>query len=743
MAEGSSTAKLSLDQLESEVTCAICRYHYTEPKVLPCFHYYCKQCIIELAHAAGSGKPFPCPECRNETFLSKESGVEGLRGAFFIDRFMSMFTALQLARGKVEVKCQACSGGKPEFYCHQCGRFICTTCADSHLRMKTLFQDHQVVPLQDFDIDHANPDISLARASSMKCSSHDEEMKIYCYDCRKLICRDCTILDHREHKFQFNRIAAPAMKEELSKELLLLKEIGDRLARGVEKVKSSRYEIDAQGASVIHTINVSFDKLLQIVEGRRQELLEETVKRAEEKLERLLVQEKSLSKANTEVWSIVDYTRRSMELCSNNEIMSMHIEIKERITQEMKRYGTTMEENTEPVEEADVDVLIDCAEDLKELCQTKAKSTLLPLDSTKCTVKGEGAKVAVVDQLASLTLTANKLTNNYLTKRTATVAGELQSLYDRSVVKCNVKPLDPGEYLVQYSPTVRGHHQLTLTMNGDQVAGSPFAVFASIQPSQLGVPVRVFNDLHYLSEAVLNSLGEMIVAKQLGDVLVLYKDGKQMKRVGREMLQLESYKVIGLKCDGEDFLYVTLFDSNTLIKLDKEGKIVVQTKTRCASGQLGLAVVGEEIMVCPRPAKGTIVVYDKKLLFVRRISGGNMGQFRDISSDSHGNLYVTDWEKKLIQVFDNRGVFLMRFSSDNFQNLLGLCVFRQYVYVCNNSSLGDNHSVYVFTTDGNHVTTFGQKGWREGQFNVPCSIFVDDCGFLYVCDKKNNRIQVF
>ena len=743
MAEGGlTTTNFSLDQLESEITCAICHEHYTDPKVLPCLHYYCKQCIVQLAHAAGSGKPVSCPECRSKISLTKDSGVDGLKGAFFVSRFMSMFTALQLAHGKVQLKCQACSDGKPEFYCHQCARFICKVCADSHLRMKTLFLDHLVVPLQDFNAEEeASRDVSFIEAS-MKCHSHDEEMRIYCYDCCRLICRDCTIVDHKEHKFQFSRIAAPAMRKELAKELMPLREIGSTLTQGVEKLESSRCEIDAQGTSVIQAINASFDELLQIVEGRRQELLEETARIVEEKLDRLLVQESKLSMANAEVWSVVDYTERCMGHCSNNEIMGLHAEIKERIAQELKQYGT-MEVNTEPVEEADVDVLIDCAEDLKALCQTKAKNTLLPLDLTNSVVQGEGTKIAVVDQLSCLTLTANRLVNNRLTKRAATVAGELRSLYDMSVVKCNVESLDAGEHLVQYSPIVRGKHELTLTVNGDQVAGSPFAVFVSIQPSQLGVPVRVFNDLQYLSEAVLNSLGEMIVAKQLGDVLVLYKNGRQLKRIGRETLQLESYKLMGLKCDSEDFLYLTLYDCNTLLKLDKEGKIVLQTKTKWASGHLGLAVVGEEVMVCPRPAKGTIVVYNKELLFVRLICGKNMGQFRDISSDCHDNLYATDWENKLIQVFDNRGVFLTRFSSENFQSLLGLCVFRQYVYVCNNGFQGDNHSVYVFTTDGDHVTTFGHKGCREGQFNAPCSVSVDDHGFLYVCDKKNSRVQVF
>jgi len=45
--------------------------------------------------------------------------------------------------------------------------------------------------------------------------------------------------------------------------------------------------------------------------------------------------------------------------------------------------------------------------------------------------------------------------------------------------------------------------------------------------------------------------------------------------------------------------------------------------------------------------------------------------------------------------------------------------------------------VFVFTTDGEYVTSFGQKG-QEGDFNLPCYIYVDSNGFIYVTDFINN-----
>ena len=41
------------------------------------------------------------------------------------------------------------------------------------------------------------------------------------------------------------------------------------------------------------------------------------------------------------------------------------------------------------------------------------------------------------------------------------------------------------------------------------------------------------------------------------------------------------------------------------------------------------------------------------------------------------------------------------------------------------------------------MTSFGQWGSNEGDFNLPYGVCVDKDGFVYVCDYANNRVQVF
>ena len=125
MAEGPDVKEKPLEELEKEITCAVCHGHYQRAKLLPCNHYYCESCIESLAKHA-RGKPFDCPECRKAVVLPS-GGVAGLDGAFFVERMKDVYVKM---KGKVEAVCEQC--GKAVAFCRQCADFICSDCERFH-----------------------------------------------------------------------------------------------------------------------------------------------------------------------------------------------------------------------------------------------------------------------------------------------------------------------------------------------------------------------------------------------------------------------------------------------------------------------------------------------------------------------------------------------------------------------------------------------------------------------------------
>ena len=54
-----------------------------------------------------------------------------------------------------------------------------------------------------------------------------------------------------------------------------------------------------------------------------------------------------------------------------------------------------------------------------------------------------------------------------------------------------------------------------------------------------------------------------------------------------------------------------------------------------------------------------------------------------------------------------------------------------------------NSCVHRFSADGRYISSFGSPGSGPGQFRVPHSLRVSQDGRVYVCDRENNRVQVF
>ncbi len=54
-----------------------------------------------------------------------------------------------------------------------------------------------------------------------------------------------------------------------------------------------------------------------------------------------------------------------------------------------------------------------------------------------------------------------------------------------------------------------------------------------------------------------------------------------------------------------------------------------------------------------------------------------------------------------------------------------------------------NSCEHRFTTDGRYLSSFGSPGSGPGQFRVPHSLRVAQDGRIFVCDRENNRVQIF
>ena len=152
-----------------------------------------------------------------------------------------------------------------------------------------------------------------------------------------------------------------------------------------------------------------------------------------------------------------------------------------------------------------------------------------------------------------------------------------------------------------------------------------------------------------------------MVIDSAGDVIIFDKEGNRLRS-----FQLELGDCYGVAVDEEDNIYCTDSHSIKMLRCNRNGCSVMMHRVKQVQGpgHYGVAGVRDEVMVCECSNKGTIMMYDRELKHVRQIAGRGMGRFCDLSPDSHGNLYVTDYDNSVIRVFSVDGDLLRSFGCD-------------------------------------------------------------------------------
>lgn len=266
---------------EDFVHCDICREPYNQPKMLPCLHSFCLQCLEQCVKDCHN-QPFSCPTCRCNFDLPR-SGINGLPHNFFLVRLMERLKEIyRLSNENDDYNCNICNNKNDIKFCLDCKLHVCTNCKETHDRF-TKSSDHSFIPS-----DKLSDESYLQRVLSTQapyCTSHKQEkISYYCTQCNQLACQVCAIVSHQGHKrlheverqvmsvkSKFRALleeSESVMSSELDK-LKLIKRATNDIKGVVSKVGT---KIDARYEEIVTKLRSDKEKLkgkLQMIEATR------------------------------------------------------------------------------------------------------------------------------------------------------------------------------------------------------------------------------------------------------------------------------------------------------------------------------------------------------------------------------------------------------------------------------------------------------------------------------------------
>uniref|UniRef100_A0A2C9KCR3 RING-type domain-containing protein n=1 Tax=Biomphalaria glabrata TaxID=6526 RepID=A0A2C9KCR3_BIOGL len=174
---------------ERMLQCAVCMDEYRDPRILPCHHTLCFDCVFNVVNSSSaSGRLFKCPQCRSDVFVPP-GGIGDLPINFYI-------TSLQdeLGAKGYTAPCFICDRDwlAAQFRCMDCDIDICRFCIHAH-RLKTHRDIPKIIRIE------TSPS-NTQQASIIMCDDHaDELMQMFCTKCSKSICITCSVSTHKHH----------------------------------------------------------------------------------------------------------------------------------------------------------------------------------------------------------------------------------------------------------------------------------------------------------------------------------------------------------------------------------------------------------------------------------------------------------------------------------------------------------------------------------------------------------------
>ena len=474
MAESRAVAKQAIKKLEDQLTCAICLDDFKNPKLLQCFHVYCKDCLQRLVvqDQLQGQLSLSCPTCRQSTVLPQATGVSSLQSAFHVHHLLEIKDALEKVKEPQKVKCDKCKTPKPATsYCRDCGAFICAMCTTAH-REWDAFAKHEVVAMEQFE--SKVKQLDTLKKVTLYCPLHQgKELELYCETCEELICHNCTVSKHcrPEHKYVLVSDTFEKHKAEIAASLDKVEEKLGLTNKALEQLDVRSQDLDDQQAAIQENIQRERKLLIEAIEARTTELIRKADSYTKMKKKNLAAQRNELETVQTQLASCLSFVRDSLKRGNEGEVMKM----KNGVMKQMKE----MTDNFNP------DILPPC-----EIANVKFTSSL-PIQVSqlqqfdvylqkaspeKCYATGKGLELAVFGEKATAVLNVVDDKEKAYPVPVESLTCELVSETTGEKKDCSVKKTGDSQYEISYQLARGRWLQLHIKVEGDHIKGSPFRV---------------------------------------------------------------------------------------------------------------------------------------------------------------------------------------------------------------------------------------------------------------------------
>ncbi len=713
--------------MASTLSCQSCSKAFTDPRLLPCLHYFCKSCLEPL-YSEDEGT-ITCPTCKK---ISSCKPPEELPRHLRVEKD-SLCSNIQESPEETVTLCGSCEeNNKAEAFCEDCSTPICSDCISSHKKLRAV-KKHSVVSL------------TLSQPMSQEyvsCILHpDEAIKYYCSTCSCLVCSEC-LFAHKEH--DSSRIDNVEMltkeKDELQVVLPELEEAITPIVKTAENICEIVKRIQANKERAKGEIKVAFKQIIDAVENRQLELIQECDNSAEAKTTMLEKQKEGLDKMSTSLQLALDSGRVACTEYTNAEVLAVKGTILKTSNEFLQEARSI---DLQPVNNSSLSLVVDNLGVIVSVASLGSIVMGFPYPKL-CTLTNINPKLAIgVAKGCKCIVTLQTRDENglELTEGTAKVMAKVTDKSSRSdVSECTISNHENGRYEISFDNPIEGQYLLNIAIDDTIIGNSPFTInvrdYTTIETPVFSTTIK--GSPAYIGMGPDN---QQYITFNGGSVQVFDTIGKKVKDISQAKLGNKPLR--GIAVDKQKgVMFVATAGTHQVIKTNLDGEVMAYVGSK-GTGKLefyypmGVCLTRDGLLLVAEDTNKRIQVLQSDLSFVRFIPC--LSNVYGVSVDGKGNIHAAVTDR--VQVFSITGEKITEYGQGVLVRagdiaFMGIdsCRDSPYSFVTDHVTEG---KVYMFYWSDNAVVHSFPMGRR------PLGLVIEQEGAIIVGDWNDKKLHRF
>uniref|UniRef100_A0A4W5LY30 RING-type E3 ubiquitin transferase n=1 Tax=Hucho hucho TaxID=62062 RepID=A0A4W5LY30_9TELE len=319
---GSTSSTNPVTPINLMDTCAVCKQSLQtrdcEPKLLPCLHSFCLKCIpqperqLRTCGGTNDHKKLNVMRCIVCCQDCKQSDI--------IDNYFVKDTteASNTSDEKSAQMCTSCEDNADTIgFCAECGEWLCKTCIEAHQRVK-ITKDHKIRKKEDV----SEESVGASGQRPVFCPVHKQEpLKLFCETCDTLTCRDCQLLEHKEHRYQFLEEAFQNQKGFIETHMAKLQEKKTYVHYSHAHVTSRLKEVTETHRKVEHEIKIAVFTLINEINKKGKCLLQQLESVTKERSMKLFSQQTDIANLARQILHVLNFTHSAINSGSSTALL--------------------------------------------------------------------------------------------------------------------------------------------------------------------------------------------------------------------------------------------------------------------------------------------------------------------------------------------------------------------------------------------------------------------------------------